>query len=129
MRPFKNLFRLSQKVITKKSNPRKTWGDLKKNYPEVDCNLVAINFQDDYKFTGQGQRKSPIINAIGAITIINLLPGQLAASFRAEWSSIIVRYFGDRTLSGESSDNIRNSTEFTGLQFCCTRSSASTPFK
>ena len=87
-------------VISKTSNPRKTWGDLKKNHPEVVTS--GYNFQDDYKFAGQGQSKSPIINATGAITIINLLPGQLAASFRAEWASIIVRYLGgDRTLIDE----------------------------
>ena len=91
-------------VISKTSNPRKTWGDLKKNHPEVVTS--GYNFQDDYKFAGQGQSKSPIINATGAITIINLLPGQLAASFRAEWASIIVRYLGgDRTLIDEVEAN------------------------
>ena len=73
------------------SNPRDTWSEMQKTHPDVVGN--TDNFSD-FKFPGQGQRKTPVIDATGAIMIINLLPGQLAASFRAQWASIIVRYLG-----------------------------------
>ena len=91
-------------AIVKNSNARKTWGDLKKRHPEVVTK--SYNFQDDFKFEGQGQSKTPVINARGAIMIINLLPGAMAASFRAAWADIIVRYIsGDETLKVEIERN------------------------
>ena len=78
-------------IISKASNPRDTWSEMQKTHPDVVGN--TDNFSD-FKFPGQGQRKTPVIDATGAIMIINFLPGQLAASFRAEWASIIVRYLG-----------------------------------
>ena len=91
-------------AIVKNSNARKTWGDLKKRHPEVVT--FGYSFQDDWKFAGQGQRESPVINARGAILIINLLPGSIAASFRAAWADVIVRYIaGDMTLAAEVERN------------------------
>ena len=90
-------------VVSKTSNPRDTWSEMQKTHPYVVGN--TDNFSD-FKFTGQGQRKTPVIDAKGAITIINLLPGQLAASFQAEWASVNVRYLGgDRTLIDEVEAN------------------------
>ena len=44
--------------------------------------------------------------------IINLLPGTMAASFRAAWADIIVRYIaGDPTLAAEIEQNNRIQTE------------------
>lgn len=88
------------KAVCKVENPRKTWASLRKAHEEVVSEQYS--FQNDYKFTGQGQNGSPVINASGAILIINLLPGGLAASFRGAWSSIIARYLGgDLTLTSE----------------------------
>ena len=91
-------------VINTKCQPRKAWLDMRKKHPEAVTE--SNGFQDDWKFPGQGQNGTPVVNAIGAVMIINLLPGQLAASFRAEWASIIVRYLGgDKTLIDEVEAN------------------------
>ena len=57
-------------AVTKNNNPRDDWKKLRKSHPEVVAN--SYNFQNDWKFTGQGQSRSPVINARGAILIINL---------------------------------------------------------
>lgn len=45
---------------------------------------------------------TPVTTARGAVMIINLLPGRVAARLRAEWADIIVRYLGgDPTLVRE----------------------------
>ena len=91
-------------VVTKASNPREAWSGLQRAHPEVVSQTDS--FKSDYKFPGRGQNGTPVIDATGAITIINLLPGQFAASFRAAWASIIVRYLGgDRTLIDEVEAN------------------------
>ena len=91
-------------AVTKNNNPRDDWKKLRTSHPEVVAN--SYNFQDDWKFPGQGQSRSPVINARGAIMIINLLPGAMAASFRAAWADIIVRFIaGDPTLAAEIESN------------------------
>jgi hypothetical protein len=81
-------------------------------HPEVNAMCVL------FKFQGQGQRPTPVTDARGMVTIINLLPGPRAAQFRASSAEILVRYLGgDKTLVDEinryaelqastSSDNI-----------------------
>ena len=93
------------RVITRVVNPNKTWSDIKKGHPDI---MITKNyhFSDDYRLTKQGSKGSPVINASGAISIINVLPGALAASFRAAWSNIISRYIGgDVTLMDEIDRN------------------------
>ena len=91
-------------AISKVQNPRVAWADLQKRHPETVCQTYS--YKADYKFPGRGNQTTPVINARGAIMIINLLPGAIAASFRAAWADIIVRYIaGDPTLASEVKRN------------------------
>ncbi len=70
-------------------NPRKTWTDIKKNFFE------GVTFSYDlYKFPGQGQNKTPVLDSKGVIQLIMVLPGTKAASCRKTFAEIIVRYLG-----------------------------------
>ena len=74
---------------------------LKMLYPQVVflCNNV-------YKFKGKGQKPTPVVDARGFVTIVNLLPGLKAAEFRAKSADIIVRFLGgDLTLIEEIKRN------------------------
>ena len=59
-----------------------------------------------FKFPGAGQKPTPVVDARGAVTIINLLPGRTAAAFRAKFMDIVARYLGgDATLIAEINRN------------------------
>ena len=91
-------------VVTTNNNPRDDWKKLRTSHPETVAN--SYSYKADYKFPGRGNQTTPVINARGAIMIINLLPGSMAASFRAAWADIIVRYIaGDPTLAAEIERN------------------------
>ena len=91
-------------AVTKNNNPSDDWKKLRTSHPEVIAD--SYDYDSDYKFPGRRQRETPVINAEGAILIINLLPGSMAASFRAAWANIIVRYIGgDMTLKAEVERN------------------------
>ena len=97
-------------VVSKVNNPREAWSGLQRAHPETVSQ--ADSYRSDYKFPGRGNQTTPVINARGAIMIINLLPGAMAASFRAAWADIIVRYIaGDPTLAAEIEQNNRIQTE------------------
>lgn len=71
-----------------------------KSFPEV--NTICVNF----RFPGQGQRSTPVTDARGMVTIINLLPGPRAAQFRVSTAELLVRYLGgDKTLIDEINSN------------------------
>ena len=60
----------------------------------------------DFKFPGRGQRNTPITDARGMVTILNLLPGRSAAAFRAASADVMVRFLGgDPTLVSEIKRN------------------------
>ena len=91
-------------VVSKVNNPREAWSGLQRAHPETVS--LADSYKSNYKFPGRGNQTTPVINARGAIMIINLLPGAMAASFRAAWADIIVRYIaGDPTLAAEVEKN------------------------
>lgn len=93
------------KVITGNANPHKTWLDMSRTYPEV------LTESKNFKFPGKGQRETPVVGARGLVTIMNLLPGERAARFRAAEADVLVRYLGgDPTLVGEVRD-IRRAQE------------------
>ena len=73
---------------------------LKLEHPEVSTRC------GNFKFPGQGQRLTPVTDARGVVTIINLLPGRAAASFRAISADVLVRFLGgDLTLIAEIQRN------------------------
>ena len=61
---------------------------LTQQYPEILA--LCTNF----KFTGRGQRDTPVTDAEGIIQIIMLLPGRTAAMARQSAANVIVRYLG-----------------------------------
>ena len=72
------------------------------------CNIfntiVIISY--NWKFEGERQRDTPVTDAKGIITIINLLSGPLAAKFRDSCSDILVRFLGgDITLINQIKAN------------------------
>ncbi|KAK9830713.1 hypothetical protein WJX74_003840 [Apatococcus lobatus] len=88
------------KVVSRNINARKGWADLQKSHPEV------VTLCDTFKFPGQGQQLTPVTDARGLVMIINLLPGERAAKFRAKGADIVVRYLGgDESLIAEIEQN------------------------
>ncbi|KAK9844732.1 hypothetical protein WJX74_006124 [Apatococcus lobatus] len=76
------------KTVTNNSQYRRTWKDLLSAYPEVGVHTTY------FKFPGQGQRQTPVVDARGIVLIVNLLPGERAAKFRAAGADVLVRYLG-----------------------------------
>ena len=77
-----------------------TWQRLSQQFPEV-CHLVT-----HFKFSGQGQRETPVTDARGIVDIIMVLPGKAAASVRRQAADVLVRYLGgDPTLVQEIAAN------------------------
>lgn len=75
---------------------RSTFERMKESYPEVPLSCSYL------KFSGAGQRETPVTKAKGAVMIMNLLPGPKAAQFRLACADILVRYLGgDESLVAE----------------------------
>ncbi|KAK9860328.1 hypothetical protein WJX84_006176, partial [Apatococcus fuscideae] len=91
------------KAITGNVNPRTTWADLQHTYPH-DVGENA-GFSDSYKFPGRGYQVSPVTDARGLVTIMNLLQGERAARFRMKEADLLVRHLGgDLSLIQEIKD-------------------------
>ena len=61
---------------------------MSEKYPEVNAKCI------DFKFPGQGQRKTRITDARGMVSVIMLLPGRHAARVRRQAADLLVRYLG-----------------------------------
>ena len=73
---------------------------LSQNYPEVFTNCTH------FKFSGQGQRETPIADARCITEIIMVLPGRVAGQYRKQAADIVVRYMGgDLSLVDEIAAN------------------------
>jgi hypothetical protein len=84
------------KIVTNCGNPRDAYASLCAMHAEV------VGKTDNYQFTGTGQRSTPVTDAEGLMYIINLLPGDNAARFRAGGAKLLVRFLGgDETLIPE----------------------------
>ena len=70
------------------SNAALTFGRLKSEHPEVTTNC------SDFRFPGQGQRKTPCTSIRGMVELIFLLPGHHAARVRRQAAELLVRYLG-----------------------------------
>jgi len=80
--------------------PDWTWRQLKNAHPEVH------GLTTDFKFEGQGQKKTPVADARGIVRIIMLLPCRAAAPVRAKAADVLVRYLGgDPSLVPEIAQN------------------------
>ena len=54
----------------------------------------------DFKFRGQGQKKTPVTDVRGAVELVLLLPGRYAAQVRRQAADLIVRYMGGDPYKG-----------------------------
>jgi hypothetical protein len=57
-------------------------------------NEVVTQCRNLHKFPGSGQRPTPVVDARGAVEILMVLPGRVAAHFRRSAADVIVRYLG-----------------------------------
>jgi hypothetical protein len=85
------------RVVGGQSQPDKTWKNVLKNHNEE----VRI-FYTNFKFQGQGQKLTPVINVKGMVKLLFWLPGEMAKQFRAKSAETMIRYLGgDLTLIDE----------------------------
>ena len=64
---------------------------VKKRHPEV------TEFFGDFKFRGQGQKITDVVDLRGAVELTFLLPGRLAARVRRQAAELLCRYLGGAT--------------------------------
>ena len=64
------------------------WQRLSDQFPEVTTQ------SSNFKFSGRGQRNTPVTDAEGITQIIMLLPGRAAAIARQSAANVVVRYLG-----------------------------------
>ena len=82
------------------NNCNPTFQRLVQNFPDVHSHT------SNFKFSGRGQKETPVTDARGIVDIIMLLPGTAAASVRRQASDVLVRYLGgDPTLVQEIAAN------------------------
>lgn len=72
--------------IAQKQNQRLVWKRLCESHPEVVTNVTT------YKFTGAGQKATPVANKITIIEIISLLPGEVGGETRKAASELLLKY-------------------------------------
>ena len=85
------------KVVGGQAQPRKTWLDILNNHKEE-----VVTFCNAFKFPGQGQSKTPVINVQGMVKLLFWLPGEMAKQFRSKSAEVMIRYLGgDTTLIDE----------------------------
>ena len=69
-------------------NMHTIWSRLCESYPEVSTSCA------NFKFSGRGQRDTPVTDARGAVEIVMILPGRAAARVRKMAADVMVRYLG-----------------------------------
>ena len=77
-------------VITGRSqaNSNHTWQRLSQSFPD------SLSSVTNFKFSGPGQRPTPVADARTLVEIVMVLPGRTAAMHRRKAADIIVRYLG-----------------------------------
>lgn len=87
-------------VVTGNTNPQQVFQRMCAEHEEV------LPLCYNFSFPGAGQRATPVIDATGALKIVNLLPGKRALKFRACAMETLTRFLaGDQSLHGELDDN------------------------
>lgn len=75
-------------------SPRKVWQRLKASHPEV------VTKCHDFKFSGRGQKETPVTDRQGWAYIIGLLSGVVGHKYREEAANLVIRYLdADVTLA------------------------------
>jgi hypothetical protein len=70
------------------ANSAHLWERLQNTFPDV-CTTCT-----NFKFSGRGQKDTPVTDAEGITQIIMLLPGRAAAIARQSAANVVVRYLG-----------------------------------
>ena len=68
------------------SGERKVWERLSERFPEVVAKC------HNFKFSGKGQRDTPVTDRAGIMQIIGLLPGSVGRSYRESAAKVFVAY-------------------------------------
>ncbi len=77
------------RVVGGQVDPHSTWNRiLNEHKKEVQA------FCRNFKFEGQGQRLTPIVNVQGMVKLLFWLPGDLAKQFRAKSAEVMIRFLG-----------------------------------
>jgi hypothetical protein len=99
--PRVSVYDVISAVVGESANPRQTFARLRKEH-----SAVVAGWDNLHKFPGSGQRPTPVVDARGAVEILMLLPGRVAAHFRRSAADVIVRYLGgDPSLVDEVAAN------------------------
>jgi hypothetical protein len=75
------------RVVGGQKNPRQALKNLLEQYPEV------VQFLDNFKFPGSGQRKTPVADKEGVLKILGLLPGEVGDRYRSEAARLVLAYY------------------------------------
>lgn len=75
-------------------NPRQVFKSITERNPEV------VQFCDNFKFPGRGQRETPVATEEGMYQVLMLCPGKRGAEFR-RWASQVVRERIEESRDGE----------------------------
>jgi hypothetical protein len=73
-------------VVGNQKNPRKAWERMTERYSEV----VAKCY--NFKFTGRGQRETPVADREGWAYILGILPGVMGHKYRESAAKLVTQY-------------------------------------
>lgn len=71
-------------VVGGQKDPYNVWKRLCVEYPEL------LTMCQDFKFSGRGQRETPVTSKAGLLHIIGLLPGAVGRSYREEAAKLML---------------------------------------
>lgn len=74
------------RVIGGQKDPYNAWKRLIKEFPAV------LTFCQDWKFKGERQRKTPVVNKEAALKIVGLLPGTVGDKYRDAAAKLVLTY-------------------------------------
>lgn len=90
------------KILGGQKNPRRCWGRLTETHPEV------VAKTDNFKFTGAGQRETPVAKDKEAVFyILGLLPGEVGRKYREQSAKLFTKWIEDPAgLVGDLADQL-----------------------
>lgn len=98
-------------VIGQQKDPYNAWKRLSDEHTEV------LTFCQNFKFSGRGQRETPVTDREGWAYIIGLLPGVMGQKYREAAANLVVRYLdADINLAAEVVDRNENQQELEWLE-------------
>jgi hypothetical protein len=94
--------------VIEKGGNRKVWERVQKDHPEV------VTICHYFQFPGLGQRKTPVCDLLGILTITYLMPGELGESLRKASAKLTITAIGayKESLNALLSQPVDNSPAF-----------------